>query len=84
VNEIVDKAKGKHYQIACGMTFEAVHGGKSIEQGVQHPNQWFQESRNALGFGGKDENDAPTPGGEPVTPGTATARPARPSVPASA
>ena len=53
------------------MTFEAVHG-KTHREGVQHPNQWFQESRKALGFGGKDENDAPTPGGEPVTPGTAT------------
>ena len=26
VGEIVEKAKGQHYQLACGMTFEALHG----------------------------------------------------------
>jgi len=30
---------------------QAVHSGVEIESGVQHPNQYFQESRKALGLG---------------------------------
>ena len=78
----MQKAKAHHYQLACGMTFEATHG-KTIEEGVQHPNQYFDESRKALGFGasGKegDENKE-TGSASPVTPGAAGARPARPSI----
>ena len=82
VRDIVQKAKAHHYQLACGMTFEAVHG-KTMDEGVQHPNQYFDESRKALGFGasGKegDENKE-TGSASPVTPGAAGARPARPSI----
>lgn len=80
VRDIVDKAKAQHYQLACGMTFEAVHGAQ-IESGVQHPNQYFQESRKALGFGDGEEDGAGSPEkAEPVTPGASGARPARPSI----
>ena len=46
--EIVDKAKNMHYQIACGMTFAALHNGKEIDAGVHTPHQYYAESRKAL------------------------------------
>jgi DNA primase large subunit len=82
VRDIVQKAKAHHYQLACGMTFEAIHG-KTMDEGVQHPNQYFEESRKALGFvaGAADENAAKGNGSSsPVTPGGAGARPARLSI----
>lgn len=39
--------KGSHYQVACGKYFEATHGKQS--SGIQHPNQYFEESQVALG-----------------------------------
>jgi len=70
VNEIVDKAKGQHYQLACGMTFEATHEGKTIDAGVQHPNQYFSESRKALGYSKGEEGEGiVSPEKVPVTPG---------------
>jgi len=46
--EIVDKARNMHYQIACGMTFAALHKGTDIEAGVHSPHQYFLESRKIL------------------------------------
>jgi len=46
--EIVDKAKNMHYQIACGMTFAALHNGKEIDAGVHTPHQYYAESRKIL------------------------------------
>lgn len=45
---IVEKAKNMHYQIACGMTFAALHNGKEIDAGVHTPHQYYAESRKAL------------------------------------
>lgn len=47
-NEIVSKARNMHYQIACGMTFAALHKGTDIEAGVHSPHQYFLESRKIL------------------------------------
>ncbi|KAE8743590.1 hypothetical protein FOCC_FOCC010837 [Frankliniella occidentalis] len=47
VGEISELVKGNHYQVACGKYFEATHGKPS--NGIQHPNQYFEESQVALG-----------------------------------
>ncbi|OUS43594.1 eukaryotic-type DNA primase, large subunit [Ostreococcus tauri] len=62
--KIVDKAKGMHYQIACGMTFAALHDGKEIEAGVHTPHQYFHESRKII---------APAPGEAAVATATTAA-----------
>ena len=53
------------------MTFEATHEGKTIDAGVQHPNQYFQESRKALGYakGDGEGEGVVSPEKVPVTPG---------------
>jgi DNA primase large subunit len=45
VAAVVGKAKERHFQVACTMTFEAREGRKFAEGGVLHPNQYFNESR---------------------------------------
>merc|ERR1712176_258701 len=48
LKDAIQKAKARHYQLACGVTFEGTHGGCSCEAGIQHPNQYVQESRKCL------------------------------------
>jgi len=36
-----------HYQLACASAWEAVHGGKELDSGVNHPNQYFDAARRA-------------------------------------
>jgi hypothetical protein len=43
--DLVDK---KHFQIACQKYFEWTHGSMTIEGGVNHPNQYFEESKEVL------------------------------------
>ena len=47
IQEISDLASRQHYQIACQRYFEVVHHGE-IDGGIQHPNQYFQESQKIL------------------------------------
>jgi DNA primase large subunit len=44
VKTVLEKANQGHYQVACTMAFEARHAEPFAEGGVQHPNQYFQES----------------------------------------
>jgi hypothetical protein len=37
----------KHMQLACTLTFEAVHG-TSCDAGINHPNQYFSESQKVV------------------------------------
>ena len=46
VAAVAGKAKERHFQVACTMAFEARDGRKFVEGGVQHPNQYFNESQN--------------------------------------
>ena len=45
VTAAVGKAKEGHFQAACTMVYEARYGKLRAEFGVQHPNQYFAESR---------------------------------------
>lgn len=47
VNDIVDMAKKGHYQIACSKYFDAVHQ-TDLGLGINHPNQFFEESQKIL------------------------------------
>mmetsp|Transcript_27483 Transcript_27483/g.65469 ORF Transcript_27483/g.65469 Transcript_27483/m.65469 type:complete len:516 (+) Transcript_27483:54-1601(+) len=44
ITEIVDKARSGHFQVACLKVFEATHGGATIDDGLNHPNQYFTDS----------------------------------------
>ncbi|KAL6002715.1 hypothetical protein ACLOJK_022934, partial [Asimina triloba] len=45
--EILDKVRNRHYQLACTLTFEAVHAS-SCDTGINHPNHFFSESQKIL------------------------------------
>ena len=47
VTAAVGRAREGHFQVACTMVYEARHGKMSAEGGVQHPQQYFAESRKA-------------------------------------
>ncbi|EFA10435.1 DNA primase large subunit-like Protein [Tribolium castaneum] len=44
-NEIKQLVSDGHYQLACGKYFEYTHG-KALGNGINHPNQYFEESMN--------------------------------------
>ncbi|KAM5569282.1 putative DNA primase large subunit [Rosa sericea] len=44
LGDVMNKVRNKHYQLACTLTFEAVHG-TSCEAGINHPNQYFSDSQ---------------------------------------
>ena len=44
---VVARAGRGHYQLACASAWEAVHGGKELDSGVNHPNQYFDAARRA-------------------------------------
>ncbi len=48
IKEIMTLVENKHYQIACQRYFELTHDKQTVDGGVNHPNQYFMESRNVL------------------------------------
>merc|ERR1711976_766493 len=51
LNEIMQMTKDGHYQRACSLQFSATHNGQEISTGItNHPNQFYQESRNPSGI----------------------------------
>ena len=48
VNDIVEKSKQHHYQIACQVFFEYQHKVKNHGVGINHTKQYFIESRRLL------------------------------------
>ncbi|KAH9708129.1 DNA primase large subunit [Citrus sinensis] len=47
MEDVLDKVRNRHYQLACTLTFEAVHGS-SCDAGINHPNQYFSDSHKIL------------------------------------
>ncbi|KAF9594557.1 hypothetical protein IFM89_033527 [Coptis chinensis] len=47
MEDVMEKVRNRHYQLACTLTFEAVHG-TSCDAGINHPNQYFTDSQNIL------------------------------------
>lgn len=47
LEDVIDKVRNRHYQLACTLTFEAVHGS-SCDAGVNHPNQYYNDSQRIL------------------------------------
>ncbi|CAI0381295.1 unnamed protein product [Linum tenue] len=47
VEDVMDKVRHKHYQLACTLTFEAIHGCPN-DAGINHPNQYFSDSQKIL------------------------------------
>ena len=47
VDAVIDKAAGNHFQLACGMVFEGAFGC-ACDEGIQHPNQYFEAGRAIL------------------------------------
>jgi DNA primase large subunit len=52
VTAVMNKAREGHYQVACTMVYEARHAAEAKKEGVehpqvfvQHPNQYFKDSR---------------------------------------
>lgn len=47
MTDVMDKVRNRHYQLACTLTFEAIHGS-SCDSGINHPNQYFSDSEKIL------------------------------------
>eukprot|EP00730_Choanoeca_flexa_P013220 TRINITY_DN5091_c0_g1_i2.p1 TRINITY_DN5091_c0_g1~~TRINITY_DN5091_c0_g1_i2.p1 ORF type:complete len:510 (+),score=121.63 TRINITY_DN5091_c0_g1_i2:46-1575(+) len=45
INELLNLVKGQHYQLACGRYYELTHDVENTNVVIQHPNQYFDESR---------------------------------------
>ncbi|KAJ4710801.1 DNA primase large subunit [Melia azedarach] len=47
VEDVMDKVRNRHYQLACTLMFEAIHSS-SCDAGINHPNQYFSDSQKIL------------------------------------
>lgn len=48
IQDILDLATGGHYQVACTRCFELTHKVDTLNQAINHPNEYFEESRKVL------------------------------------
>lgn len=70
VADVMNKVKGQHYQLACGAVFEGVNG-TACEAGIQHPNQYVEESR---ALAEQPASAGADTAGAPVTPAASRAQ----------
>ncbi|CAH9085949.1 unnamed protein product [Cuscuta epithymum] len=47
LEDVMGKVRNRHYQVACTLTFEAIHGSP-CDAGISHPNQYYTDSRKIL------------------------------------
>eukprot|EP00270_Netrium_digitus_P009278 TRINITY_DN281_c0_g2_i1.p1 TRINITY_DN281_c0_g2~~TRINITY_DN281_c0_g2_i1.p1 ORF type:complete len:343 (-),score=90.76 TRINITY_DN281_c0_g2_i1:262-1290(-) len=63
MDNVMEKAKQQHYQLACAKVFEATHWGQECEAGVQHPNEFFLQSQSLrMGSSTEAPHSQPGPG----------------------
>jgi hypothetical protein len=43
IKDVVDKVRGKHYQLACGLAFEGITGAQQ-ETGINKPSEYYAAS----------------------------------------
>jgi hypothetical protein len=43
IKDVLDKVRGKHYQLACGLAFEAITGAQQ-ETGINKPSEYYAAS----------------------------------------
>jgi len=67
--EILDRVKNMHYQVACQLYFAATHDGHRADEVGNHPNAYFDAS--VAYYGKKDKKDKPEPA-QPTTTITST------------
>ncbi|KAF5828854.1 eukaryotic and archaeal DNA primase, large subunit-domain-containing protein [Dunaliella salina] len=77
MEEVVSKAKGGHFQLACACSFEGMHKGIPLDSGVNHPAEYYSESRRVWeeklapaegGSAAKAQNQSSASGGAAQTP----------------
>lgn len=76
IEEACNKAKAGHFQLACAAAWEGKHGC-ACDTGINHPNQYFAESRRVLDREQQQAGSQAVPpaataagaGGQPYTPG---------------
>jgi DNA primase large subunit len=79
ISEIMKLVNGQHYQLACVRYFEVTHGDDLHgAMALQHPNQYFQKSREIRTGGVKVEGDESSKSAGATTPAAATTSPATP------
>ncbi|KAI5617452.1 DNA primase large subunit [Silurus asotus] len=61
IMQILDLVKGMHYQLACQKYFELTHNIDDAGFSLNHPNQYFMESRKLLGGGKEVKKEAEMP-----------------------
>lgn len=71
----MDKARGKHYQLACGLAYEGIHGSPQ-EAGINRPSDYYAASvelatQRAAAAGGAVPESAQPTGQPPATPAPA-------------
>ncbi|GFT66301.1 DNA primase large subunit [Nephila pilipes] len=66
IDSILDLSARGHYQIACTRFFEGAHNETSVDQGISHPNQYFEESQKVLSGVKKDRVVKPAPRSQPI------------------
>jgi DNA primase large subunit len=59
VNKVAESVTQGHFQVACSKYFQITHGGQ-FEVGINHPNQYFEESQKM--FNGKHDVNAAAKG----------------------
>lgn len=59
IQDVVSYSSKGHFQLACGRYFEVVHETK-IDEGINHPNGYFENSQIVMGTRQAKEKSKPT------------------------